>query len=168
MQLTLREVDEIQIITQRIAILYRTFIYGHGLSCTRLSDHYRCYYWLVSLKPTQWKLSKCIVLCTLNPFISLKDGAIVFVLCDRSRMTCKQISFVNVRTSTEGFSSQAATSSFLQNKGKNQRPDVWCGRHSPSSSRTYYQTNPNYFLSIWITFNLSTSCCVFLDKKIPV
>ena len=55
-------------------------------------------------------------LCTLNPFISLKDGAIVFVLCDRSRVRCKQISLVNVRTSTEGFSSQAATSSFLQNK----------------------------------------------------
>lgn len=53
---------------------------------------------------------------TLNPFISLKDGAIVFVLCDRSRIRCKQISLVNVRTSTEGFSSQEDTSSFLQNR----------------------------------------------------
>ena len=64
---------------------------------------------------------------TLNPFISLKDGAIVFVLCDRNRIRCKQISLVNVRTSTEGFSSQEDTSSFLQNKEReiNGQMFVW-------------------------------------------
>ena len=64
---------------------------------------------------------------TLNPFISLKDGAIVFVLCDRNRIRYKQISFVNVRTSTEGFSSQEDTSSFLKNKEReiNGQMFVW-------------------------------------------
>ena len=84
---------------------------------------------------------------TLNPFISLKDGAIVFVLCDRSRIRCKQISLVNVRTSTEGFSSQEDTSSFLQNKEREIKGQMFVWIHSPSSTRTSYQTNNrNYFL----------------------